>query len=216
VKVRFLVLIGVLLAASACSWSDGDSSSPNSPAASSGRDAARPSREALVYAAVIRQLVTKDHGFGGAPSPYRRVYVLNGVVPSAANAMRLVSQPRKPFSDSLRRQIIATLKGLPPVAFVETRGVVITGSGLGHVVHRGVLITLGPIRWVNAHTARVPNNRWETGLNGQWLTYSLKAPKLGLGGRGSGRGRSHLLSHRPQTPVDTTGSVSRCRRPPRR
>jgi hypothetical protein len=122
---------------------------------------------------VIRQLVTKDHGFGGAHSPYRRVYVLNGAVPSAANAARLVGKAAKPFDKEMRR-IMANLKGLPPVAFTEARGAVITGPSLGHVIHRGVLITLGRIKWVDSHTARVPNNRWATGLNGQWLTYSVR------------------------------------------
>ncbi len=45
--------------------------------------------------------------------------------------------------------------------------------GPGHVVRRGVLISLGRIVWIGRRTARVANNRWASGLNGQWLTYVL-------------------------------------------
>jgi hypothetical protein len=174
-KLRLSLLVGLVLGASACGGgSVGGSSSPTGSGPSPESNVTRQSRNALVYAAVIRQLVTKDHGFGGGPSPYRRVYVLDGAVPGAANVMRLVDQARKPFGVGVRRQITANLKRLPPVAFIEARGAVIAGSAPGHVVHRGVLVTLGPIRWVNDHTALVANNRWATGLNGQWLTYNVK------------------------------------------
>jgi hypothetical protein len=175
-RPRFFLLIGLVLGATACGGATVNDVSTPPPSESNG---GRQSRDALVYAAVIRQLVTKDHGFGGAQPPYRRVYVLDGAVPGAANAMRLVDQAGKPFDVDTRRQIATNLKGLPPVSFVHRRGAVIAGSSPGHVVHRGVLVTLGPIKWVNPHTARVANNRWATGLNGQWLTYIVKLGNSG-------------------------------------
>jgi hypothetical protein len=165
-------LIGLaLLASSACG---GSSSAPIPQASGSTATQPHPSRTAGVYAAVIRQLVTRDHGFGGAPSPYRHVYVLDGVVPSAANPNRLVEQPAKPFAVGLDLQLAAALPGLPPVSFVRSRGLAIAGAEPGYVIHRGVLISLGRIEWVDGRTARVANNRWASGLNGQWLTYTVK------------------------------------------
>ncbi len=137
--------------------------------------AVRGSTVSAVYAAVIRQLVTVDHGFGGQPYPYRRVYVLNGVVPSAANPMHLVGRPTAPFAPTTVDEISANLRALPPVSFVRNRGLVITGSGPGHVIHAGVLITLGRITWRDPRTAVVANNRWASGLNGQWLRYIVQS-----------------------------------------
>ena len=168
-KMPGVVALFAVLVASACGGTAGQGSTH--PQGSDG--AGQASRDALVYAAVIRQLVTEDHGFGGAPSPYRRVYVLDGAVPSAADPMRLLDQPAQPFADGLDQQVIAELDGLPPVSFVASRRLAITGAEPGHVVHRGVLITLGPITWVDAQTAKVANNRWASGLNGQWLTYTV-------------------------------------------
>ena len=165
-------MLVAVLAASACVGSGrGTSHSTRGVAAT---DRSQGSRSALAYAAVVRQLVTKDHGFGRAPSPYRHVYVLDGIVPTAADPSRFVDRPARPFPDGLARQISAGLGSLPPVSFVRSRGFAIAGAGLGHVIHRGVLITLGRIEWVDAQTARVPNNRWATGLNGQWLTYTVR------------------------------------------
>lgn len=171
-RSRVLLALIAVFAASACSDSNSGVSHPGS--SNDGAESFHASRQALVYAAVIRQLVTKDAGFGGAPSLYRHVYVLDGVAPTAADPMHLVSQPAKPFVEGLGLQIAAGLRRLPPLTFVRSRGLVITGAKPGHVVHRGVLITLGRIQWVDAQTARVANNRWASGLNGQWLTYTVK------------------------------------------
>jgi hypothetical protein len=164
-------LIGLALLANACS---GLSSAPIPEASVSPTTQPHPSPAAGVYAAVIRQLVTQDHGFGGASSPYRHVYVLDGVVPSAANPNRLVEQPAKPFAVGFDRQLADALQGLPPVSFVRSRGLAIAGAEPGHVLHGGVLISLGRIEWADGRKANVANNRWASGLNGQWLTYTVK------------------------------------------
>jgi len=172
--MRIPVLVAVVLVVLASACGESNSGSANRTADGAMSDAAPKAQDALVYAAVIRQLVAHDHGFGSAPSPYRHVYVLDGIVSTAADPMHLVEQPAKPFSDGLSRQIAAELEDLPPVSFVASRGLVITGSGPGQVVHRGVLVTVGRIVWIDRRTAKVANNRWASGLNGQWLTYILK------------------------------------------
>jgi hypothetical protein len=170
----------LLPVATACIASTTGASSTTPSAAQSftrpqvGEAAAESSTTAVIYAAVIRRLVTKDHGFGAAPSPYRQVYVLNGAVPGAGRASVLVSKPGRPFPSKLTAQIVAALKRLPPVTFVSTRGAAMIGSPPGRVANRGVLITLAPVRWTGPQTASVPNNRWATGLNGQWITYKLR------------------------------------------
>jgi hypothetical protein len=134
----------------------------------------KPSNDALVYAAVIHYLVEKQHGFGGAKSPYRHVYVVNGIVPSAGNPNVAITNPKEPFSDRLTKEIAAELEKLPPLTFVRTRLEAIKGTPPGYVINRGVLITLAEIKWTSGHTATVANNRWASGLNGQWLTYNLR------------------------------------------
>src|SRR6266545_576871 len=135
-RMRFRVLLTLVavLVVSACGGTNSGSSDPiRGGAAAEGVHAS----EALVYAAVIRRLVTKDHGFGTLPSPYRHVYVLDGVVPTAADPMHLVSEPAKPFAEGLGLQIAAALRQLPPLTFVGSRRLAISGSAPGHVVHGG-------------------------------------------------------------------------------
>lgn len=179
--MRSVTLVVLLVAASACS--DSDSTNPSSGhsggAASSQPEQVRTSPEALVYAAVIRRLVTTDTGSGAASSARRRVYVLSGAAPGAADPMRVISRPVTPFDDRLQRAITAALNGRPSVAFVKSRGAAVTEPAPGHVVHRGVLITLGPIKWLDPGSARVSNNRWSAGLDGQWLTYTVERDDSG-------------------------------------
>jgi hypothetical protein len=167
-KAGTALSLAAMLVASAC-----ESSTPPSAGAPPSVVAAQAGRDALVYAAVVRQLVARDHGFGGAASPYRRVYVLDGVVPDAADPMHPTDHPGARFAAGMARRIAAELGDLPPVRFVRSRRLVIRGHAAGHVIHRGVLITLGPIEWVDSRTANVGNSRWANGLNGQWLTYTI-------------------------------------------
>jgi hypothetical protein len=137
------------------------------------------SRTGLVYAAVLHQLVEVDHGFGNAPSPYRRVYVIDGAVPHAARVrggggFRWVAHP---FDAEVKERITQQLDGARPLAFVRTRAQVIGGGtsrSPGEVMHRGVLVTLGPVRWIDRRTALVANSRWAAGKDGQWLVYIVK------------------------------------------
>jgi hypothetical protein len=126
----------------------------------------------------VRQLVEVDHGFGGAASSYQRVYVIDGAVPHAGDPMRPQSRlPAKPFDPHTKAQIARQLDDLPPLAFVSHPDQVIArrnANPLGHVIHQGVLVSLGRVKWIDDHTAQVPNNRWQTGLSGQWLTYIVK------------------------------------------
>lgn len=137
-------------------------------------------RETSVYAAVIRQLVTKDDTFGGADPGFKVVYVMDGVVRGAGDVDGNVdeSDPAKPFSDDVKAGLRTALGDLPPIEFVSERSSVVVGTNSGkapgHVKNEGVLISLGPIEG-SGTKAEVGNSLWISGLAGQWQTYVLEA-----------------------------------------
>lgn len=165
---RIVASLGVILLAScAARGTGGTGADQGGPG--------RPSRESQVYAAVIRQLVLVDHGYGSADSPYEVVYVLNGPVRGAADPLSTMDElePAAPFSSDLRDELLDQLSDLPPVEFVSSREAVTAGKPPGHVIKNGVLITLEPIQWTGTEGAVVGSSRWVNGLNGQWVTYVL-------------------------------------------
>ena len=135
-------------------------------------------RSAAIYASVIRQLVTKDHTFGGADPGFKVVYVMDGVIDSAGDVgAPVVESAGKAFTEPLKAELRRALSDLPPVEFVGRRDSVVVGSkggaSPGHVKNRGVLITLGPIE-VSGTSVRVGNTLWISGLAGRWQTYVLE------------------------------------------
>ncbi|HSS53212.1 MAG TPA: nuclear transport factor 2 family protein [Gaiellales bacterium] len=176
-RLRHVGLLFLLLASTACASQV--SAKEASGVVSDRRPAAADdaSRTGLVYAAVVRQLVQVDHGFGTAPSPYRRVYVIDGAVPHAFDPRRGLRRPAHPFDAELKSQIMQQPDHVAPLAFVRSPTTVIRGRtsrSPGHVIDHGVLVTLGPVTWINSRTARVANNRWVAGDNGQWLVYTVE------------------------------------------
>jgi hypothetical protein len=156
-----------------------DSASPGNE--SEGTDSAdQLPRETAVYAAVIRQLVTKDHTFGGADPGFKIVYVMDGVVAGAGDVDGNVdeSDPAEPFGDDVKAGLRTALGDLPPIEFVSERSSVVVGTDSGkapgHVKNEGVLISLGPIEG-SGTKVEVGNSLWINGLAGQWQTYVLKA-----------------------------------------
>ena len=178
--MRHVVLPFLLFAATACATEAASTrETPAVPPDSRPAAIDLASRTGLVYAAVLHQLVEVDHGYGNAPSPYRRVYVIDGAVPHAADVrggagFRRVAHP---FGAGVKQRITQRLDGARPLVFVRSRAEVIggrTSRSPGEVMDRGVLVTLGPVKWINGGTARVANNRWAAGKDGQWLVYTVK------------------------------------------
>jgi hypothetical protein len=148
----------------------------------SGEPAAKSTnRSAAIYAAVVRQLVTKDHTFGGSADPgFKVVYVLDGVVVDAADPSKPADahDPKEPFSPDVKDGVrfLSTLADLPRVEFVPERASAVAGasaSSPGQVKNRGVLISLGPIG-LRGKTVEVETSLWINGLAGEWLTYVLE------------------------------------------
>jgi hypothetical protein len=127
---------------------------------------------------VIRRLVTRDHGFGGADPGFQVVYVLDGPVARAGDPMAPIdaARPATPFDSAEQDAIRGALADLPPIEFVGRRALVVVGTNdgraPGRVKGRGVLLTLGPIR--GGEKVRVPASLWLSGLAGRWLTYVVQ------------------------------------------
>ena len=129
-----------------------------------------------VYAAIIRQLVTEDHTFGGGPPPFKRVYVLGGV---AADSDAVRSQAVEPFTPAVRAGILEELQDLPPVEFVSRPGSVVTGEKrCARVIGDGALITLHPISG-DAEKVSVRSQLFFACLGGLSLTYVLEPDEEG-------------------------------------
>jgi hypothetical protein len=181
VGVSTLAIVLACLLASGCAWSgDDDDAGVGGSNESSTEDSgpaqsdARTERKASIYATVIRRLVTQDHTYGGGDPGFRIVFVVDGALPGAAHPDAAGPRnPKRPFSEALKRKLESELSDLPPLRFVRTRGAAIRGessSSPGQVISGGVLITLGPIIG-GPSRVQVGNSLWLSGLAGQWLTY---------------------------------------------
>jgi hypothetical protein len=175
VKRFSLGLFCLLLAAASCEGPR-EKSTPSGEAskvspAESGQS--RIDRSVAIYSAVIRRLVTRDHTFGKAKSPFEHVYVVNGVVQNAGHVTK-EGEPGKPFSRDVMESIRAELRDLPPLDFVADRDAVLLGKyGAGGVKNQGVVISLGPIQ-PTSDRVELENNLWCGSTCGQWLTYVLE------------------------------------------
>lgn len=129
-----------------------------------------------IYSTVIRRLVTKDHTFGGGPSPFKYVYVVNGAIRDAGDARGNHFGPApQPFPSAVVDGIQQELVDLPPVEFVTAADDLRRGKqGMGGVKNDGVIISLGSIEHEDDEL-HVGNGLWCGGTCGQWLTYVLEA-----------------------------------------
>ena len=49
----------------------------------------------------------------------------------------------------------------------------VAGAAPGHVIHNGVLVTVGPVRRLGAQV-EVAGSSWVNGLDGRWSTHILE------------------------------------------
>ena len=170
------VLIGALLLV-ACTEQTGTQpkqpeSGQNLPSASPVSAAER--RMIDIYAAIFHQQVTKDHTFGRGPTPFDRVFIVSGVVESAAN-WRTMWKITEPFSDVVRAGLRAKLRALPPLTFVSGAEARRISKGRMNGGHKkfAVILSAGPIDG-NGSRVEVSNSLWCGGLCAQGSTYVLK------------------------------------------
>ena len=172
---RLLCALVLVVVVGACTESQ-----PAAPVAPPPRPETKPddgvARRIEIYSAVIRRLVTRDHTFGSGPSPFQRVYVLDGVISDASDPMaaNLLGPAARPFPPPLVSGIRERLRRLPPLRFVNNAKRVRRGKPLYGVKNDGVIISLGRIEVTRPHRVQVSNSLWCGGLCGQWLTYVLR------------------------------------------
>jgi hypothetical protein len=155
-----------------CGGSDRDAKlAATAPPTVTSVPSANEERMVAIYEAVVRRLVKQDNTFGGEPSPFRKVFLLDA---PAGNAGHPTDETLRsePFSEAVRRGLRTALTDLPPVQFVTTSEEGRTRDRYGNPQPReaGVIITLGPITG-SGDRVRVPNGLWCGGACGQWLTY---------------------------------------------
>lgn len=174
-------LLALALALSACgSVSERGGEADRSPSShgSEARSTEQPAlieRNAAIYAAVIRQLVTKDHTFGSGPSPFDHVYVLDGVAADAGTPrMPAYQELGRPFPPSLKRSILDRLTDLPEIEFVaDPKTIIVDEADCPRVEGNGMLLSLGPISG-SERRVTVANSLFFACLGGQWLTYVIE------------------------------------------
>jgi hypothetical protein len=178
-KARIAGLVAAVMLLGAC---DADTPQPTagpSPNATP-RSTAGPTpptaseqRTIAIYSAVVRRLITKDHTFGGGPSPFDHLFIVDGAVKKAGDPMEQ-RRPTQPFSHAIKRGLRQNLADLPTMDFVSNPDSARLGKrGLNGVRDNGVIITLAPIEG-DGLKVEVPNSLWCGGLCGQWLTYVVK------------------------------------------
>lgn len=173
-KIRALLLSGLLLPG--CTDQPRTMPAPAESGGPTSAESISPAerRTIEIYSVVLRRLVLKDHTFGRGRSPFRQVYVLDGSVGSGS-IMRQMWKIEKPFSDDVRRGLLAELRALPPITFIsgaEAKRMGKKGMETG-LEGMGVILSVGSI---DRHVSRVEvsNSLWCGGLCGQWMTYVLE------------------------------------------
>ena len=118
-------------------------SESNTPKGAASPSPTTPTDEVLIYAAVIEELVLRDHTFGSGRSPFRQVYVIDGSLPKAGDPMgNSLERPEKPFPEALKEGILAQLADTPPTEFVSDPDEVRRGpDGMYGVRNRGVIVS---------------------------------------------------------------------------
>jgi hypothetical protein len=174
-KRRLLLALVLTLVVGACTDDRPPISAPPPSRPTKSPDDQRAER-IQIYSAVIRRLVTKDHTFGGGPTPFKYVYVVNGSIEEADDPMggTLFGPAPRPFPHQVVDGIRARLQDLPPIRFIIDGGDVRRGKhGMGGVKNDGVIISLGAVERKKRGAIHVSNGLWCGGLCGQWLTYVL-------------------------------------------
>ena len=149
----------------------------NASTETSGSSAKPASTEgAFIYAAVIERLV-KEARSDGSDSPFKVLFILDGVVPNAANPT-IQAAHVEPFSHDMKDgiKLVTALGELPPIEFVTERESAVVGTKSGRQPGRardgGALISLGPVEKPDQRV-EVSSSLWVNGLWGRWQTYVL-------------------------------------------
>ncbi|MDQ3985504.1 MAG: hypothetical protein M3280_03295 [Actinomycetota bacterium] len=174
-KIRLPTLLVASIIASGCADNRPLPAGPPPPSTPTESPADEVATKVDIYSAVIRRLVTKDHTFGGGPSPFKFIYIVNGPISDAGDPLGDHFGPAPdPFSSDVIEGIDDQLRSLPPIRFIMDGDDVRLGrQGIAGVKNNGVIISLGHIERKKGRV-HVSNGLWCGGTCGQWLTYVLE------------------------------------------
>jgi hypothetical protein len=124
-------------------------------------------RAAAIYAAVVRQLVTKDNTFGAGAAPFEHIFVLD-------HTFTRTGKPH-PLGSGVQGLVARRLGDLGPLDFVsDPKSVIEPNRGCAVVKQHGALVTLGPIARAKAGKVHVRAGLFFACLGGTGLTYALE------------------------------------------
>jgi hypothetical protein len=140
-------------------------------------DRAPVDRQALIYAAVLRQYLTSgDHSFGDHRFP--QVFVLDHTV-AGTGAPGHGAPGGGPIPAAVRRAISQALAEVGPLSFVGSRDAVIEEpNGCAQVRDDGILVTLGPVLG-SGDRVQVGVNGFVACLGANSLTYLVERTSHG-------------------------------------
>jgi hypothetical protein len=134
-------------------------------------------RQALTYAAVLRQYLTSGDAAVAADYRVPQIFVIDHAVPGTGASGQGTSGGG-PIPPAARRAITRTLTDVGPLTFVASGDEVIEPHSCARVRDDGILITLGPVNGTG--------DRVQLGVNGQMgclgansLTYEVQQTSSG-------------------------------------
>jgi hypothetical protein len=134
-------------------------------------------RQALIYAAVLRQYLTSGDAAIAADYRFPQNFVIDHAV-AGAGASGPGTSGDEPIPPAGRRAITHALTDVGSLTFVASGDEVIVAHGSAHVRDHGILITLGPVEGTGDRV-QVGVNGFMACLGGNSLTYEVQQTTSG-------------------------------------
>jgi hypothetical protein len=134
-------------------------------------------RQALIYAAVLRQYLTSGDAAIAADYRFRQNFVIDHAV-AGAGAADPGTAGDEPIPPAARRAITHALTDVGPLTFVASGDEVIEPHSCANVRGDGILITLGPVEGTGDRV-QVSVNGHMSCLGGNSLTYEVQQTSSG-------------------------------------
>lgn len=134
-------------------------------------------RQALIYAAVLRQYLTSGDAAIAADYQFPQIFVIDHAV-AGAGASGHGTSGDGPIPPAARRAITRALTDVGPLTFVASGDEVIVAPGCAHVRDHGILITLGPVEGTGDRV-QVGVNGFMACLGANSLTYAVQQTSSG-------------------------------------
>jgi hypothetical protein len=134
-------------------------------------------RQALIYAAVLRQYLTSGDAVIAADYRFPHIFVFDHAV-ADAGASGPGTTGDEPIPPAARRAITHALTDVGPLTFVASGDEVIEPHSCANVRGDGILITLGPVEGTGDRV-QVDVNGHMSCLGGNSLTYEIRQTSNG-------------------------------------